>query len=164
MNDFLTAIVSAQLGASIEMLRNAMLACPAEVWSGNGASEFHQFWYIAYHTLFFLDLQLSGPAEGFAPPAPFTLSELDPSGVLPDRVYTKEELLTYLDHCRRKCSAMTEALTEEEARKATPYNGAEFPFAELLLFTMRHVQHHTGQLNLILRQQTDSAPRWVRRG
>jgi hypothetical protein len=26
---------------------------------------------------------------------------------------------------------------------------------------MRHVQHHAAQLNLILRQQIDSAPRWV---
>jgi hypothetical protein len=34
-------------------------------------------------------------------------------------------------------------------------------FAELLLDNMRHVQHHAAQLNLILRQKTDSAPRWV---
>jgi len=26
---------------------------------------------------------------------------------------------------------------------------------------MRHVQHHAAQLNLILRQQIDSAPGWV---
>lgn len=35
------------------------------------------------------------------------------------------------------------------------------PDEELLLYNMRHVQHHTGQLNLILRQKTGSAPRWV---
>lgn len=35
---------------------------------------------------------------------------------------------------------------------------------ELLLYNMRHVQHHTAQLNLILRQETDSAPGWVARG
>ncbi|MGQ0721472.1 MAG: hypothetical protein ACT4PE_07865 [Candidatus Eiseniibacteriota bacterium] len=28
-------------------------------------------------------------------------------------------------------------------------------------FGAAHVQHHTGQLNLILRQRTDSAPSWV---
>ena len=33
--------------------------------------------------------------------------------------------------------------------------------SELLLYNMRHVQHHAAQLNLILRQQTDSAPGWV---
>jgi len=34
-------------------------------------------------------------------------------------------------------------------------------FAELLLYNMRHVQHHAAQLNLILRQKVDSAPGWV---
>jgi hypothetical protein len=28
---------------------------------------------------------------------------------------------------------------------------------------MRHVQHGAAQLNLILRRETDSAPRWVSR-
>jgi hypothetical protein len=34
-------------------------------------------------------------------------------------------------------------------------------FAESLLYNTRHVQHHAAQLNLILSQQTGSAPRWV---
>jgi hypothetical protein len=29
---------------------------------------------------------------------------------------------------------------------------------------MRHVQHHAGQLNQLLRQRTDVTPRWVARG
>ena len=35
---------------------------------------------------------------------------------------------------------------------------------ELLLYNMRHVQHHAAQLNLLLRQTTNSAPRWVSKG
>ncbi len=57
---------------------------------------FSEFWYVAYHCLFWTDLYLSGAVEGFTPPAPFTLDELDPAGVLPDRQYTREELLAYL--------------------------------------------------------------------
>jgi len=35
---------------------------------------------------------------------------------------------------------------------------------EFLLYKMRHVQHHTAQLNLLIRQATNSdAPRWVGR-
>lgn len=40
----------------------------------------------------------------------------------------------------------------------------DFSVAELLLYNLRHVQHGAAQLNLILRQETDSAPRWVARG
>jgi uncharacterized damage-inducible protein DinB len=35
---------------------------------------------------------------------------------------------------------------------------------ELLLYNMRHVQHHAAQLNMLLRQTTNSAPRWVSKG
>ena len=35
---------------------------------------------------------------------------------------------------------------------------------ELLLYNMRHVQHHAAQLNMRLRQETNSAPRWVSKG
>ena len=47
-------------------------------------------------TLFFLDLQLCGSAETFAPPPPFDLLELDPEGLLPERPYTKQAFGIYL--------------------------------------------------------------------
>jgi uncharacterized damage-inducible protein DinB len=54
-------------------------------------------------------------------------------------------------------------LTEEEARGTCGFEWLEMSFGELLLYNLRHVQHHAAQLNLILRQVTDSAPRWVAR-
>src|ERR1700685_389800 len=96
--DFLKSILWAQFGAAIDMLENAMRACPGDVWSDPSkpprwiSRDVVGFWYVAYHTLFFLDFYLSDPAETFAPPAPFTLVELDPAGLLPDRPYTKDEL------------------------------------------------------------------------
>jgi hypothetical protein len=70
-----------QFGAAIDMLENAMLACPEELWSDR--SERPEFWYVVYHTLFFLDFYLVDSVEGFAPPAPVNLDELDPAGLLP---------------------------------------------------------------------------------
>jgi hypothetical protein len=152
-------IIWQQFGASIEMLENALLACPDELWSDR--SQRPEFWYVVYHTLFFLDLYLSGSVEGFAPPAPFTLDELDPAGLLPERVYSKDELHTYLEHGRTKCRATIENLTDETAWRRCRFPWGELSFAELLLDNMRHVQHHAAQLNLNLRQKTDSAPGWV---
>jgi hypothetical protein len=153
------SIIWRQFGASIDMLENAILACPEEVW-GNKVG-WHEFWYLASHTLFFLDLYLSESEEGFRPPPPFGLEELDPAGVLPPRVYTKDELLTYLAHCRAKCRKTIGALTDERANQEAVSLRPGLTFAELQLYNMRHVQHHAAQLNLILRQKTDSAPRWV---
>jgi hypothetical protein len=159
MDSFLKPIIRQQFGASIEMLENALVACPDELWGD--PSQQPGYWYLVYHTLFWLDLYLSGAVEGFMPPAPFTLDELDPAGLMPDRVYAKDELQTYLWHCRRKCRAAIERLTDEKANELSVFGWGEVSFAELLLYNMRHVQHHAAQLNLILRRKTDSAPGWV---
>ncbi len=87
-----------QFGAAIDMLDNALVACPEELWGARIWSEpsksagYSQFWYVAYHALFWLDLYLTGSEEGFMPPDPYTLIEMDPAGLLPEREYTKGEL------------------------------------------------------------------------
>jgi len=114
--DWKTAIWQ-QFGAAIDMLGNAMRVCPDDVWP--------DIWYIAYHTLFFLDYNMANSAEGFAPPPPFTLDELDPAGIMPERPFTKDELLTYLEHGRRRCRAKIEALSEETADEWCGFEGRE---------------------------------------
>ena len=155
-----------QFGAAIDMLDNTVAACPDELWRVRlwddaelpGSAE---FWYIVYHTLFWLDLYLSGAVEGFAPPAPFTLDELDPAGLVPERPYTKEELQDYLAYSRRKCQATIEALTDETAQRRCQFRWGEISFVELLIYNMRHVQEHAAQLSLMLGQKGASAPGWV---
>src|SRR5687767_6613522 len=101
-----------QFGAANDMLGNAMHACPDKYWADSS-----QFWYISYHTLFYLDYYLSEDPSSFTPPAPFTLSEFDPSGPMPERVYNKEELLSYLQFCRGKCHDLIARLSNESMAK-----------------------------------------------
>jgi hypothetical protein len=158
---FWKTIVLPQFGASIEMLENAIRACPEELW--NDRSQLPEFWYLTYHTLFYLDCYLSESDKGFTPPPPYNLDELDPAGLMPPHPYSKDELLAYLDHGRKKCQRVIEELTEEKAARRCGFDWLDLSAGELLLYNMRHVQHHAAQLNLMLRQKTDSAPRWVRR-
>jgi hypothetical protein len=161
-------IIWQQFGAAIDDLDNAVRACPDELWRDRlWEDPAHQhfflpeFWYIVYHTLFWLDLYLTGAEEGFAPPPPFTLVEQDDDGPLPERPYTKDELRTYLIACRQRCQATIEGLTEDAAQRGCHFAWGEVSFAELLLYNMRHVQGHAAQLNLLLGQKTGSAPDWV---
>jgi hypothetical protein len=160
MNETLREILWQQFGASIDMLENAMLACSDDLWS-NGSKEF-DFWYLAYHTLFFLDYDMSDSPSTFHPPEPFTLSELDPTGVLPDRIYSKTELLNYLELGREKCRVRIEGLTDEKAQERFVSDFRNFSILENLFQSMRHVQHHAAQLNQLLRRHQNSAPNWVR--
>ena len=95
-----------QFGAAIAMLQNALIACPEDLWQARLwreseiPPEFVEFWYIAFHAIFWLDYYCSESAEEFTVPPPFTLAELEMDAVLPERVYTKQELLTYLEYAR----------------------------------------------------------------
>lgn len=159
MDTFFKTIIWQQFGAAIDTLENAIVACPEKLWSDR--SRRPEYWYLVFHTLFWLDFNLSDSPKEFSPPAPFGLEEMDPTGIIPERPYTKDELLTYLEHCRKKCRARIEALTKEKAHQRWVFGSVDLSMGELLLYNMRHVQHHAAQLNLILRQTIDSAPRWV---
>ena len=152
-----------QFLAAIDMLENAMRACPPHVWDDAGAPIARRFWYLAYHTLFWLDRDVSPSPEAHRPPDPFTLGELDPAGVYPDRTYTKDELLAYLEYGRERCRA---ALARLDDANAGEHSGRrpELSLLEMHHYSMRHVQHHAAQLNLLLRMGGAEPPRWVARG
>lgn len=158
-----------QFGAAIDTLGNALRDCPDALWEeglwGDDrdqwvAAGFSKFWYLGYHALFWLDLYLTGTEEGFVPPEPFDLVEMEAGEVLP-RTYTRAELLGYLEYCRRKCEATINAMSTEEAHKVCRFPWGTVPFAELQLYSLRHVQEHAAQLHLFLGQQAGRAARWV---
>ena len=161
MQSKINEYVLAQFGASIDMLENAIDLCPSEIWNRNDG--FSDFWYIAYHTLFFIDFYLTESPEKFIPFKDFGITELDPKGILPDRIFTKDELKSYVEHCRNKCKATIEGQSEDNIDNDYKFGTLKLKFFELILYNMRHAQHHTAQLNLLLRHQIDSAPKWVRR-
>jgi len=168
MEEFWKAVLRQQFGAAIDMMENAIRDCPEDIWCDLSkkpewvANDIVGFWYLAYHTLFFLDFYLSDSIEDFGPPAPFNRDEFGPGGMLPNQPYSKDLLLGYLDHCRRKCSQAIDSMTDEKARQPDRIRPAQnLTVAERHLYNMRHVQHHAAQLNLVLRQKTGSAPMWV---
>ncbi|MCA9954436.1 MAG: DinB family protein [Anaerolineales bacterium] len=163
-SDTLNDIFWYQFGAAIDMLDNAIEACPDELWQArlfpDSIPEFAEFWCIAYHCLFWLDFYLSETAENFAPPTPFTLSEFE-SGRLPERVYSKEELRDYLKYGRSKCRTTIQATTDFTAPQQVRPNWRVESVGELHLYNLRHVQEHAAQLSLFLGQNVGTASRWV---
>lgn len=158
-----------QFAAAIDMLGDALRNCPEELWDKRlwedqpdqwVAAGFSAYWYLGYHALFWLDLYLTGAEEGFAPPEPFDLVEMEPNEVLP-RTYTREELLGYLEYCRQKCQETIRAITKEGAYRLCRFAWGELPFAELQLYNLRHVQEHAAQLHMFLGQQAGKDAGWV---
>ena len=97
------------------------------------------------------------------PPAPFTRGELEPD-VFPEQPYTKQELLAWLPQCREALAERLSTIaTDEGARRRCRLHWGEMEAAELLLYNLRHVQHHAAQLNLLIRQAGGEPASWVMR-
>ncbi|MGA7671751.1 MAG: DinB family protein [Nitrolancea sp.] len=165
MDNQLGDVIWRQFGAAIDMLDNALTACPDSLWTERIWSHppspwfpppFAEFWYVAFHTIVWLDLYLSGaPEEDFVPPAPFLPGEVDSAETAPERPYAKDELRAYLAFARQKCHDMLVGLTDDQARQTVQYpwsRGQSIGYLELQLYNMRHVQEHAAQLSLFLGQ------------
>jgi uncharacterized damage-inducible protein DinB len=110
---------------------------------------------------------------------PFTLKEPQDipedaiDDIVPNRIYSKEELLNYLQSNRKKCHDVIAGLTEEKLTEKwiddtqamdlalCSSDAMKYSVLEILFYNMRHVQHHAAQLNLLLRQTINKAPDYV---
>lgn len=148
------------------MLKNAIVLWPDDFWNSR-----KRFFFNAYHCLIFLDYYLTIPAKVFSSPLSFTIAMSDNvlgdavDDLIPDRIYSKKELLDYLQSCREKCRKVIAGLTEEKLKERwiEAEGTMNYSVLEILLYNMRHVQHHAAQLNLLLRQGINNAPDWVSR-
>lgn len=160
MNDTVRDSIWRQFGAAIDTLDDAIRLCPDSLWTlalwkDPEDAAFGQFWFLAYHTLRWLDVFLAGTQEGFVPPSPFLV------GRLPETPYSKDDVLAYLAVCRKKCRSMLETLNEERANQRCVFEWMEPNYLELQLYSMRHVQEHAAQLSLALGQQGVEGFDWI---
>jgi hypothetical protein len=162
MEDTTKEVLWQQLAASLDMLGNAISACPDELWER--PSDEMGFWYMAYHALWFLDHDWSPAGGKFVPPAfdihNYELEIKEPPYNAP---YSKADLLGYLKHCRSLAKDVIERLDDPDSKHLRGCDRTKANPTEVVVGGIRHIQHHAAQLNLLLRQTTNSAPRWVRR-
>ena len=145
-----------QFGAGLDMLENAIQMCPDQLWVTK-----LNFWYTSYHCIFWTDYYLTTEPSKFERPKPFTFSEFDPTGKMPERTYTKTEQLSYLEHCKQKANLVISGLTANKLNERWINNYKNYSLLEILLCHLRHIQHHSAQLNLHLRKNLNNAPSWV---
>jgi hypothetical protein len=78
------------------------------------------------------------------------------------RPYRPEALLGFLAHCRDEARSRLAEPSPEDLARPCRFPWGEIPYAELLLYSMRHVQEHAAQLALHLGRNTGQPPRWVK--
>ncbi len=138
-----------QYEAALEMLRATMQATPAILWDND--KDENRTWRLAYHTLHYTKMYLAASPEAFviweeAVEGADSLggSWEDPGeSVAVDRVHTPEELVGFIDLLLADLPDSVAALPLEAASGFEWYPFSRF---ELHLNSIRHIQHHTGQL------------------
>jgi hypothetical protein len=154
-----------QFGASIDMLINVVSNCPDEYYLSN-----KRFYYIAFHSAIFLDYYLTIPPKDFSPLLSFTQKGLLDrpkeaiDDLIPDKIYSRLEIVDYLKQSREKCNKLIYSLTgeklDERFKEGDEPDDMNYPIVEIILYNLRHTQHHAAQLNLLLRQDLDKHMEW----
>jgi hypothetical protein len=152
--------IKSQYYASLEMLRQVILACPETLWKSRDYKA--PFWHIAYHALFFTHLYLQPSEDEFVPWKKHKeeFISLRSSGEKPKALepYSKEEILAYHALCREQVEAQVTSL-DLEAKSGfywLPCNKFE-----LQIYNIRHIQQHTGELFERLGVSADIELDWV---
>jgi hypothetical protein len=157
-------IVKSQYYASLEMLKQAVIACPLSLWNDRTAK--NEFWHIAYHALFYAHLYLQDSEKAFTPWSKHK-NEYQFMGSLPwpphaspkiTEPYKKDEVLEYIKVCRKE---IEDKVSDLNMGAQSGFHWLQFSKLELHFYNIRHIQHHAGALIDRLRSSTNVGIKWI---
>lgn len=161
-------ILRNQFDASLWMLHDAIEACPPEAWQTTVGK--YPFWQVAYHVLCFVDVYARKNNDAWIPDQrpdglhPLGRTELDEE--YPSRRFEQPELISYTLRCRSIVHAALSSETTDSLAGPSGFPWLPISRAELHLYSIRHIHHHTGQLSAVLRKHGIEHPRlrWRKSG
>lgn len=159
-NPFVQSMAS-NFEEALRLMEAALTDCPADLWerdlwpdeapmspTPHGGLHGSAPWFLGYHALLTLDYDLSAEFESWEPPKPFD----ENTYAFPNRVFTKAELLRYVDFCRGRVRRTLDALTEDTAARPLPrlhrYHG--MAYGVLVGRMPLHVVEHASQIRQFL--------------
>jgi hypothetical protein len=153
--------MGSNFGAALRLLEAGLTDCPDRLWeedlwpeeaptapTSHGGLHSSAPWFLGYHALVTLDYDLTAEFERWEPPAPFD----ENTYAYPNRMFTKLELLGYLDYCRARVRRTLDDLTEAAAARSLPdahrYRG--MPYGVVVGALPLHVVEHAAQIRQFL--------------
>ncbi len=157
-------VIVSQYLASLEMLGQAIRACPDALW--NSPDDKTKFWHVAYHALFYTHLYLQDSEQDFKPwsrhraeyqyigPLPYPPHALPTNG----DPYDKDAVLEYMVFCQAQAA---ERVPQLQLEAGSGFDWLPFGKLELQFYTIRHIQQHAGELMERLGSRAGIELRWV---
>lgn len=144
MQQDLSVVLLRHLKPILEMLRYTILNCPDEVFSGEKILVREQL----YHSLVGMDVWFSDHPNHY----PFNeIPDMESAymhKVAPDNI-SRRFLLSYLGKVEHKLALMP--MSAEQLLEKRQMDDSEITYLDQCFVQMRHVQHHLGEIDEIMR-------------
>ena len=160
----LTNALVSQYEAALEMLRTAIQVTPADVW--NSENYENRTWRLAYHTLHVTKMYLASSLDTFSAweeaiegAESLGGSWEDPdTPVVVEGVHSSDELVVFLESLLEE---LPEAVAALPLEADSGFDWYPFSRLELHLNSIRHIQHHAGQIIERVRSHGVTGIEWV---
>ncbi len=170
----LKSALKSQYHGALGMLRLAIERCPERLWASDEYC--NPFWRVAYHTLHYAHLYVQPNVDTFRPwehhqtniqhlddiPAPPEIEDLIEFPHRPPQTgepYSKEQILEYLSICEQMVDGTVDSLDLLDPQSG--FSWYKLPKMEHQIMSLRHIQHHVGQLADRVRAVADIGVDWV---
>ncbi len=169
MFENVVTILTNQYEASLSTLNHCVKLCDTEMWEKRvfdlSVSQ------SVIHVLFFADMYLHESNDDTFRQQPFHLSNSDSfrdyeemQDKKQEYEYSRSFIEAYLEHCLKKVALELGGACEAWLREPSPFSWIKSTRSEVHIYNIRHIQHHSAQLILRLRQEgLDEFP-WYRSG
>lgn len=157
-----------QFEAAFCMLNTCVDTCSEATWNARVGN--YLFCQVAFHILFWADFYLGQDEHSFRRQRFHRENEKFFAGYeefedrAPTSFYDQAMVKAYLEHCRNKASEAIATETDDSLSGPSGFERRAFSRAELHIYNIRHIQHHTAMLSLRLRLDANQAIPWVGSG
>jgi len=157
---------SRQIGAAFKMLENVIDNTNDTTWTARINNM--PFWQICYHVLWFTDFYFHANQATFQPQS-FDMEGIHNYWVKPDsqmienqkHPISKNNMKAYCKYVKQKANQFIHSINDTYFTAPSPFEWHGFPKIDLVDYNLRHLQHHVGQLDIVLRREQDMGNPWI---
>jgi len=74
---------------------------------------------------------------------------------------SKNNIKSYCKYIRQKANQFIQGINITFFKTPSPFEWHGFPKIDLIDYNLRHLQHHIGQLDIVLRREQDTGNPWI---
>lgn len=138
----------------LEMVRTAIHECPEQVFTGDDIRAREHL----YHALVWMDMALSDNPPDYDKAQIVSTAAASLQGVASKEI-TRDYLIAFLDRVE---SHIHDYLSDDSAYlNECTVRGRVFTWMDRVLLQLRHMQHHMGAIDELLRQQSLPTLKWI---